>query len=184
MAIDRRLIGEPDDFSALLDLYNRNYIRLNRLIDLANADQDRYISWTDTGLAVYLHITERHVFTTELRMTYFIKDETGFVSADPDARLRVYHDSKQVEATHCYPGSISEPIFGSLVPVDDVVEHRWKMNRFLDKWLDYLEKHGHNRATFRVASENEWPNKSIVIQPDWIDNTLLKGHKRRQPAEG
>ena len=85
MAIDRRLIGEPDDFSALLDLYHRNYIRLSRLINLAECDEDRYLSWAENGLAVYLRITQRHAFTTELMMTKPITNSTShsFIIAGP-----------------------------------------------------------------------------------------------------
>lgn len=183
MPLDKRLIGEPDDFIALQDLYARHFTRLNRLINLSKLSSDLYVSYSAEGLALYIEVQERHAYTTQLKMTYFIKDNTGCITADPDAQIRVYHDSSQAEATHVYPGSVNEPIFGSLVPVDDVVEYRWKLNRFLDKWLNYLTEHGHNRSTMRPAGANEWPRESTVVQPEWIERHLLRKERESSTTE-
>ncbi len=183
MSLDKRLIGEPDDFIALQDLYARHFTRLNHLINLSELTSTHYVSYSPEGLPLYIEVQERHAYTTLLRLTYFIQDNTGCVTADPDAQIRVYHDSSQAEATHVYPGSVNEPIFGSLVPVDDVVEYRWKLNRFLDKWLIYLSDHGHIRSTMRIAELSEWPRESTLVKPEWIEKHLLRKQRESSPIE-
>jgi uncharacterized protein YqiB (DUF1249 family) len=159
----------PPDFSRLMTQYAENYRQLQLLFDDLDLGHDRYISCVPGELSIYIEITERHRYTTIARMTYFIEDSAGRVSRDPDAHIRIYHDAELAEATHCYPGSISQPMFGALVPVSDVVEHRWRMNLFLDRWLGYLLGQGHGLNTSRHASRQEWPAASKLLSGPWWD---------------
>ena len=159
MALDLAQLAAQSgpNFGQLMAIYADNYRRLGLLFDELLLEQDRLISTVPEQLPLYVEITERHRYTTEARLSYAIETHDGIVSLDPDAHIRIYHDAEVAEATHCYPGSVSQPLFGALVPVSDVVEHRWRMNIFLDKWLEYLLKEGHSVATMRAAPALGWP---------------------------
>lgn len=159
-------VPKGPEFRRLMATYTENHRRLQLLFDNLAFDHDRIISRVDGEMPIYVEVTGRHQYTTFLRMTYFIEDRSGRIAPDPDAHLRIYHDAQMAEATHCYPGNVSQPLFGSLVPVSDVVEHRWRVNRFLDKWLEYLLRQGHGLNTMRPAQESEWP-RTAVPQVDW-----------------
>ena len=112
------------DFARLMTQYAENYRQLQLLLDDLDLGHDRYLSCVPGELPIYIEITERHRYTTIARMTYFIEDRAGRVSPDPDAHIRIYHDAELAEATHCYPGSVSQPMFGALVPVSRVPGRR------------------------------------------------------------
>ena len=89
---------------------------------------------------------EQHRYTTELRLTYALRDPvTG--EPDPSAYLRLYHDARQLEATHCYVGRRWQDVIGMYPPPAEVLGHRMRMNTFLGKWLEYLAERGHGVAT-------------------------------------
>jgi uncharacterized protein YqiB (DUF1249 family) len=160
-------LHQGPEFNRLMDTYTANYRRVHLLFDELDFANDRMISRVNGEMPIYLEVTERHRYTTFLRMTYFIEDRAGCISPDPDAHLRIYHDARMAEMTHCYPGNVSRPLFGSLVPVSDVVEHRWRVNSFLDKWLDYLLRQGHGLNTIRPARKAEWPRPSQPVDWPW-----------------
>ncbi len=146
-----------------MHLYAENYRQLTLLFDDLLLTQDRMISRVRNELPIYLEVLERHRYTTVVRLTYFLEDSVGRITPDPDARLRIYHDAQMAEATHCYPQSDREPMKGVLAALRDVVDHRWKMNRLLDKWLDFLIHQGHGVDTLRPASVEEWPLASAPV---------------------
>lgn len=90
-------------FAWLMGLYAENHERLVRLFEPADLAPRTYVSCIGDGLDLRLDVIEQHRYTTELRLTYAMRDPlTG--EPDPSAFLRMYHDARQVEATHCYVG--------------------------------------------------------------------------------
>lgn len=142
-------------FGWLMGLYAENFIRLTRLFEPADLSVGRYASAVGDGLDLRVDVIEQHAYTTELRLTYALRDPvTG--EPDPSAYLRLYRDARQVEATHCYVGRRWQDVIGMYPPPAEVVGHRMRMNTFLGKWLQYLAEGGHGVATLRpVARETE-----------------------------
>lgn len=133
-------------FGWLMGLYSENHVRLGRLFDTAGLTPGRYVSSVGDGLDLRLDVLEQHRYTSELRLTYAITDPvTG--EPDPSAYLRVYHDARQLEATHCYVGRRWQDVIGMNPPPAELIGHRLRMNTFLGKWLEYLAERGHGEAT-------------------------------------
>lgn len=143
-------------FGRLMEIYAENYRLLGLLLDDSSLGRSRFVSRVEGDLPLYLEITERHRHTTFVRVSYMI-EEGAAPAVDPDAHLRIYHDAEVAEALHCYPGSLSQPLFGALVPVQDVVEHRWRTNLFVYRWLNYLLERGHCLGSLRDHEGPEWP---------------------------
>jgi uncharacterized protein YqiB (DUF1249 family) len=123
-------------FAALMELYEANFILLRRLMPsmagLAGVD----CSQGRGGLPLYIEVLEQDKFTTVLRMFYRLPAENGGINEAPDIHVRVYHDA-----------SVAEAVAGRLRGRDCVVmgrtgerclDVRWRLNRFLYKWLRYL----------------------------------------------
>ena len=146
-------------FGWLMALYAENYTRLTRLFEPADLAPGVYFSCIDDGLDLRVEVLDQHPYTTELRMTYAIRDPlTG--EPDPSAFLRLYSDARQVEATHCYVGRRWQDVIGMYPPPAAVLNHRMRMNTFLGKWLQYLAEQGHGVATLvpvPVAGEADAP---------------------------
>lgn len=135
-------------FGWLMALYAENFQRMTRLFEPADLAPGRYVSSIRNGLDVQLDVLEQHAYTTELRLTYTVRDPlTG--EPDPSAFLRLYRDARQAEATHCYVGRRWQDVIGMYPPAAEVLDHRMRMNTFLGKWLQYLAESGHGVATLR-----------------------------------
>lgn len=129
-------------FSWLMALYGENHVRLARLFAPAELAVGRHVSSVGDGLDLQLDVIEQHRYTTELRLTYAMQDPvTG--QPDPSAYLRLYHDTRQLEATHCYVGRRWQDVIGMYPPPAQLLGHRLRMNTFLGKWLEYLGERGH-----------------------------------------
>ncbi|PIE83711.1 MAG: hypothetical protein CSA09_00280 [Candidatus Contendobacter odensis] len=131
----------PGTFPSLMDLYERNYINMRRLLPIMPTDPVTLVSSVPEALNLYLQFIERFPYTSELILTY--QFEQGVTKrAEPNLRIRIYHDARQAEvmtAQRRYPANGKESVLqnGSLYA-------RWQTNRFLYKWLSYCLHQGHH----------------------------------------
>ncbi len=138
----------PGTFAALMDLYERNYINMRRLIPImlpASATYT-YISRVPGGLDVHLRIIERSRYTSELSLTYQFVRESGAILAEPNLRIRVYHDAQLAEVMAAYPrhhAAFTADLLLGARPDSSQLRRRWQINRFLFKWLTYCLRQGH-----------------------------------------
>ena len=149
----RQRIPSLSRFGWLMGLYAENHARLQRLFDVAHLPRGGYVSTIGDGLDLRIEVLEQHAYTSELRMSYGLVDpHTGL--ADPSAHLRLYHDARQAEATHCYVGRRWQDAIGMYPPPAELIGHRMRMNTFLGKWLEYLAERGHGVATLRPCDQS------------------------------
>ena len=131
----------PRSFVALMDMYEQNYIRLRCLCPtLFSTDTQTKLVSRLPGPAHDLHLTvlDRARHTTTVQLTYAMAD--GLLR--PDITVRVYHDALQAEVLD------RACSMGGRITVDHSVTDtallcRWKLNRFLYKWLGYCLRQGH-----------------------------------------
>jgi uncharacterized protein YqiB (DUF1249 family) len=133
---------DPRGFVSLMDLYENNFIRLRKLIpDLTNLPVNA-VSRLPGCLSLHTTILERTKFTTTLSLTYYF-EEAEQLLAEPALTVRIYHDA-----------SIVEVLTGHLKHGRQRYDHipakakiiKWKLNRFLYKWLGYSLYLGHSFA--------------------------------------
>lgn len=141
---------KPRRLAWLMELYEDNHARLERLFRVSTLVSDRYLSSVGDGMDLQLDLLQRHRHTTDLRLSYELLDPaTGL--ATPSAVLRIYEDARLAEATHCLPGRQMIDVLGPFPAPGAVVDHRLRMNSFLSRWLDYLGEHGHGWHTLTLA---------------------------------
>ncbi len=129
-------------FTWLMDLYSDNFLRLQNLIDFHKLDSGIFLSEGQDGLLLRLEVLERHNYTIEIKLSYTLRDDqTG--AMDPSANIRIYLDSRQAEASHCYVGRRWQDVLGIRPSPAQMVSHRLRMNGFLNKWLSYLKQQEH-----------------------------------------
>ena len=129
-------------FAGLMDLYERNYISIRRLVPVMPPARTCLVSQVPGGLDLHLEVIERFRYTTELSLTYYFVRSEGR-AAEPDLCLRVYHDARLAEVMsghlRYWPAfQIAEEAVGS-----GHLRTRWHINRFLYKWLGYCLHQGH-----------------------------------------
>lgn len=129
----------PRSFMALMDMYEQNYIRLRCLCpSLSTLENSIVSSLPGPAHDLHLMVLDRVRHTTTIQLTYVMSD--GILR--PDITVRVYHDSLQAEVLSrgCR--------VGGRIEIDHDVSDtallcRWKLNRFLYKWLGYCLRQGH-----------------------------------------
>ena len=122
-------------FAGLMELYEFNYMRLRSIApDLKVADE--MISVVPGHEDLYLSVTQRCRYTTMLRMTYQFEEE-GKLLFEPDLHLKVYHDARVVEVQQ-----LTSRAHGPMY-IADLIDQKWRMNRFLFKWMGYCLHQGH-----------------------------------------
>lgn len=131
-------------FAGLMDLYERNYINVRRLIPTMPPVQARLQSRLPNTLTLHLEVVERFPYTTELALTYHFF-RLGEMVAEPDLRIRVYHDARQAEVLTAHLRRWPESVLLDGCDTPGAQLHgRWRVNRFLYKWLSYCLHQGHH----------------------------------------
>jgi uncharacterized protein len=142
-------------FAWLMDVYGENFQRLSRMFQPQALPAGRYASRVPGGLELLVDVLAQHPYTVELRLSYPMRDAlTG--QPDPSAYVRLYRDANQAEVTHCYVGRHWQDVLGLRPSVEAMVNHRLRMNGFLNKWLEYLDGQGHGpHSLSALAAESE-----------------------------
>jgi len=123
-------------YSALMDLYEQNYIRLRCLIpsmDIA----DVFVSQVEGYSDLHLCIKERCKYTTIMNLSYQFKQKDSSALLLPNLNIRVYHDAKTAEVQN------KQSRIHQILSHEGSIEHQYKLNRFLYKWLGYCLYQGH-----------------------------------------
>jgi uncharacterized protein YqiB (DUF1249 family) len=132
----------PGSFTALMSLYESNYLRLHWLLDDVGALAEAQCSRVAADLPLHLSVVERSPYTTTLRMTYFFEDAHERV-ADPDLTIRVYRDAGLAEAMACRSRHLHRALRRFHTAPGDELSRRWNRNSMLNKWLEYCHDQGH-----------------------------------------
>lgn len=150
---------EPRGFVSLMDLYENNFLRLKKLVpDLNSLEQHAY-SRIEGCMGLHISVLERSRFTTTLRMTYHFTED-GCLHAEPDLRLRVYHDAGLVEVISGHLKHGRQKL--DHLPADAKLE-KWKLNRLLYKWLGFCLHQGHHfRGQAKDSLRNSAASRAAV----------------------
>ena len=125
-----------------MELYESNYIRLRNLAPDLDVLQPNIISRVSDALDLHLCIVERCKFTTTLNLTYHFSDAEGGFPA-PDIRVRIYHDAQVGEVIACGRRRGLRHAAYNRMHHRYTLQEKWRMNRFLQKWLGYCLRQGH-----------------------------------------
>ena len=130
----------PHSFIDLMDMYEHNYIRLRLFCGDIRQLPDETISTLEGCVPVSLRVLERASHTTILMLTYLFDEG----DRRPDLKIQVYHDSRQADVVSRSCRLTGRDIRLWEEKIDTVLLCRWRLNRFLYKWLAHLEHQGHS----------------------------------------
>lgn len=157
----------PNSFSGLMEMYEGNYIRLRKLLGDKDKMPEVAVSRISKGMDLYLQVLEQTKYTSTIALTYYFSDaEEGFL-AYPNLKIRIYYDALQAEVmsqTYRNKNKRSDPNFHAFShAVDPTLLKRWRMNRFLYKWLAYSAKQGHSFQVQANSGRHQLITKNVEI---------------------
>jgi uncharacterized protein YqiB (DUF1249 family) len=139
---------DPRGFVSLMDLYENNFIRLRKLMPDLHSLPLNAVSRLPGCLSLHMTILERSRYTTTLSLTYYF-DDAEQTFAEPALTIRVYHDASIVEV-------LTGHLKHGRVRYDHIPARarkiKWKLNRFLYKWLGYSLYLGHSFSALQASS--------------------------------
>ncbi|UCC15466.1 MAG: DUF1249 domain-containing protein [Gammaproteobacteria bacterium] len=134
--------ARPGSFAALMSLYESNYVRLGWLLPDPRRFFGHLSSRVPDDLLLHIQLLERSRYTTTVRMTYFFEDD-GERVADPDLKIRIYHDALLAEAMECTRRHRHTALKSFDTRPGGELSRRWARNVMLNKWLEYCSEKGH-----------------------------------------
>ena len=141
----------PRSFAGLMTLYESNHARLRQLMGNLRRLPESAISTASKDLDLYILVEERSRYTTSLQMTYWFEDGLER-AADPDLKLRIYHDARLAEALSCADAPRHAALRGVWQPAASAMEQRWTLNILLNKWLEFCLDNRHSFLTATTRS--------------------------------
>lgn len=133
----------PRSFAGLMELYESNYIRFRRLCPGLKGIEDGVVSQACGALDLHLNVLERSNYTSTVCLTYYLQDSPGGLRANPDLKLRIYHDAMQTHVLSHSCVASGNKVHACFDNCRSVLAHSWTINRFLFKWLGYCLRQGH-----------------------------------------
>jgi len=130
----------PDSFAALMDMYEANYIRLRLFCGDIRTLPDESVSSLKGSVPVQIKVLERSSHTTLLELTYLFEDD----EKRPDLKVQIYHDSRQADVVSRNCRITGQDLRLWERELDSMLVCRWRLNRFLYKWLGFLKYQGHS----------------------------------------
>jgi len=130
-------------FGELMSLYDDNYIRFKQLVKQLDEleGESRSIRFDDVTL--HLQILQRSRYTTTVLLTYLLNVDDGQPIRTPDLKIRIYHDAHQAEVMSCCRNDPDTFHWLEKSACQSTMQWRWRMNQFLQKWLNHCLKYGH-----------------------------------------
>lgn len=138
--------ARPGSFVSLMSVYESNYVRLKELIPGLPNRNGEFVSRVTGDCALSLKIEEHSRYTTTFQLTYLFEVPGGCI-ADPDLRIRAYHDMHLAEVLHCARWHRHDVLSAIKSELYCQLGERWLRNMMLNKWLDYCVERGHRFAT-------------------------------------
>jgi hypothetical protein len=134
--------ARPVSFVGLMTLYESNFIRLRALMGDVRERSGLHVSRVEGDCDLHLEVLEHSPYTSILRLTYMFDEPAGPV-ADPDLEVRVYHDARLAEASHCARWVRHAGLEALRSSLSAGLGERWLRNMLLNKWIDYCTERGH-----------------------------------------
>jgi uncharacterized protein YqiB (DUF1249 family) len=135
----------------LQDVQEEIYRQLHLLIPEHFTFHDFMVSRVAGSPTLRMEVLERHNYTTFFRLTYEFT-ENEMASYAPDAHIRFYHDAHIAEVTSFSTSQGCVRTAHPAFPPRQLLQYTWRINRVLDRWLDYLLRQGHSVITMKPAS--------------------------------
>lgn len=119
-----------------------NYAKLQRLLpNLAGFEQIALED--DSGQpALHARLLERTPYTLTLELTHYFAAGAAF-NSEPAVQVRIFLDAKLAEVLCADAKPTVHRALQRHPPAKAVLDYKWRLNYFLEKWLDHCLTHNY-----------------------------------------
>lgn len=166
----------PNSFAGLMEMYEANYIRIRKLCGTKKNLPPVAVSRIAMGMDLYLQVLENTKYTSTLVLTYyFTEPDLGFL-AYPNLKVRIYYDALQAEVMSQTYRRYNPDFQAFNHALNPSLLKKWRMNRFLYKWLSFCSRQGHSFHIENPSRHNQILTENVVIplQAEVSSSSIVK----------
>lgn len=119
-----------------------NYHKLLRLVPNLPSVNQLAVAYVDGKPSLYLNMIEKNPYTLTLELSHYFR-ENRESSFEPALKIRVYLDTQSVEVLCDHSRPFIRNAFHKNSSARDVLDYKWSLNYFLEKWLDHCLRYGY-----------------------------------------
>lgn len=116
-----------------------NYQKLFRLIPNLRSLKKIAIGKTHDKPALHLEILERNPYTLTIALSHCFKQQLSELLA-PAVKIRIYLDAQLAEVIRDNDRPAVNRVYQNPGLALEIQEYKWRLNYFLQKWLDHCLK--------------------------------------------
>ncbi|WAR45738.1 DUF1249 domain-containing protein [Methylomonas rapida] len=116
-----------------------NYQKLFRLIPNLRSLGKTAIGQTQNRPSLHLDILERNPYTLTIELSHCFEQPLSRLLA-PAVKIRVYLDAQLAEVIRDHDRPAVDRVYQNLGKALEIQEYKWRLNYFLQKWLDHCLK--------------------------------------------
>lgn len=116
-----------------------NYRKLFRLIPNLRTLDKSAIGHTEQQPALHLDILERNPYTLTIELSHCFNQQLS-VLMEPAITIRVYLDAQLAEVIRDHDRPAVDRVYQNPGQLLEIQEYKWRLNYFLQKWLDHCLK--------------------------------------------
>lgn len=113
-----------------------NYYRLLRLAPGLLTMQGQETAFVGGKPSLYISMIDRARYTLTIELSHFFKHSMG-ASCEPALKIRAYLDIKSAEVLCDHYRPRVERAFRQSGMHSEIMEYKWNLNYFLEKWLTH-----------------------------------------------
>lgn len=118
-----------------------NYQKLFKLIPDLLSFKNRAVGYAaDNRASLHLNIIEHTPYTLTVELSHSFPKNTGGLMA-PAVEIRLYLDVQLAEVLRDHARDCVTNVYKDPGLTREIVNYKWRLNYFLQKWLDHCLKH-------------------------------------------
>jgi len=117
----------------------QNYKKLLYLIPDIHLIEQSAEGHSEGKPLLYIEILEQTAYTRTVQLSHFFTDEFESLF-EPAVKIRLYFDMRTAEVLSDSKRKTVENAIQDKSASKDIMDYKWQLNYFLEKWLDYCLK--------------------------------------------
>ncbi|OQK17721.1 hypothetical protein AU255_07610 [Methyloprofundus sedimenti] len=132
----------------LQNICETNYRKLFSLIPNLKSIDASAQGFSDGKPMLHMKILEQSPYTKTIQLSYFFENDAEAL-LEPAVKIRLYFDVCIAEVLRDYKRVEVSNAIGDISLSTDIMNYKWRLNYFLEKWLDHCLK-----ADYTFVSDN------------------------------
>lgn len=120
----------------LEEVYASNYEKIFKLIPDLKSVKNNAVGLAPNHATLHLTMIEQSPYTLTIELTHCFSNQPNEL-LEPGLRIRIYLDAQLAEVLSDHARPNVHTVFKDLGLCREIMHYKWRLNFFLQKWLDH-----------------------------------------------